>query len=210
MYEAQISLIICGTNHSHWTTYCFVDRDLDGVEFEEKFSSYEGLTEDPIANGKLDGNIPIWDPRVYFLMIFKERIIQIFTEWENLTRKVERSIQNQIQQPTLSRGFSKNEKPVEDVKETLDWTREVIELLSKLRRRLSSLINAWKSFSSPNGDICYLVDKDLLEVVQARLSLRAIQERFECMQALEQNLLSLESQCQALAQSVSTLFRPHF
>ncbi|OCK76085.1 hypothetical protein K432DRAFT_307150 [Lepidopterella palustris CBS 459.81] len=95
--KARFSLIICGSDHRRWVGYAFVDRDFDSEELEEDDFSYEGIQEDPIAsNGELDANLPIWDPREYFLMIFDIQMAKVLKEWENLVRAVERCINEHV------------------------------------------------------------------------------------------------------------------
>jgi hypothetical protein len=84
--EACFSLVICGTDHQHWVGYAFVDRHFDEDEdLDESLFPYKGCHEDPIVSdcGEdiLDANLPIWDPRRYFLVILKFRIANVLKEW---------------------------------------------------------------------------------------------------------------------------------
>jgi hypothetical protein len=209
MYEAQVSMIIYGSDHTRWTAYAFVDIEFDGEILDEKYNyfSYEGETtfiEDPIVDEGSDANLPIWDPRAYYLKVFKARITQICREWQNLICHVKRCIQKHRQHCTLSQGLSGTENPVENLKKILDFTRKSIELLSSLQHHLSSLIKEWETFSAPNGDIGYFVGMDVPQRF-CHLAFREIKERFEVMQGLEQELLFLKTHCQESAQSVSRL-----
>jgi len=104
MYEAQISLVICGPDEQHWDAYAFVDRYFDGEGLEEDDFSYDGLQEDPIASDLeidtnlplVDANLPIWNPREYFLNIVEIRMAQVLKEWEHLVRKVERGVKDYV------------------------------------------------------------------------------------------------------------------
>ncbi|KAF2185082.1 hypothetical protein K469DRAFT_665938 [Zopfia rhizophila CBS 207.26] len=95
IHESHISLVICGTHNSRWVGYAF-DTDLDDEEVGEDEDPDPELNEDPAAwnGGKyvIDANIPIWDPREYFLAIAETRMCQILKEWRNLVRALEQSI----------------------------------------------------------------------------------------------------------------------
>ncbi|KAH8821447.1 hypothetical protein F5884DRAFT_745770 [Xylogone sp. PMI_703] len=70
--EAQFSLVICGSDNWRWTGHAFSDTYFNNQSLTDYTFSYDGLHEDPIAsNGELDANLPLWDPREYFLMIIK-------------------------------------------------------------------------------------------------------------------------------------------
>ena len=105
MYEAQISLVICGPDEKHWDAYAFVDRYFDGEDLlEEDDFSYAGVQEDPIASDLekdthlpiVDANLPKWHAREYFLDIVEFRMAQVAKEWEHLVRKVERGIKDKV------------------------------------------------------------------------------------------------------------------
>lgn len=105
MYEAQISLVICGPDEMHWDAYAFVDRYFDGEDLlEEEDFSYDGYQEDPIASDlendpnlpMIDANFPKWNAREYFLDIVEFRMAQVAKEWESLVRKVELGIKDYV------------------------------------------------------------------------------------------------------------------
>jgi hypothetical protein len=92
MHEAQITFLICGSDDQRWAAYAFDDTRFDEEDFGDEIFSYEGVQDDPIARGKIDANLPIGDPREYFLMIFDIRLAQVREEWKYLVRMVDRSI----------------------------------------------------------------------------------------------------------------------
>ncbi|OCK74043.1 hypothetical protein K432DRAFT_311503 [Lepidopterella palustris CBS 459.81] len=98
MYEAHISFVIYGSDERRWVAYAFVDTAFNeaNLENEEEFP-HGAIQEDPIAsNGKLDANLPVWNPREYFLMIFNIRIAQVLKESQYLVQAVERSIKQYV------------------------------------------------------------------------------------------------------------------
>lgn len=89
IYEAQISVMVTGLDEWFWTGYCFVDAyyHKDGVgESAEIFADeFGGLPKkmEPISGGKWELDIPVWDPREYFLRILLCRTEQVSQEWKN-------------------------------------------------------------------------------------------------------------------------------
>jgi hypothetical protein len=99
LFKSRYSLLVCGTDDTHWVGYCFVDRDLKENHFDEDdFCQQElGKHEDPIScdsgGHSIDANIPIADPRAYFLVITEIRIAGLCKGWECLIRLLECSIE---------------------------------------------------------------------------------------------------------------------
>lgn len=97
IYEAQISFVICGSDHSRWAAYAFDDTYYDSNNLGDEDFAHGGLCEDLIASdGELDASFPIGDPREYFLTIFEIRIDRVRREWMLLVRSVERSIKEYV------------------------------------------------------------------------------------------------------------------
>jgi len=95
LYKARFSLLICGTGDRRWIGYAFVDRDFDCEEMKEEDFCYDGVLEDPITShgGEvIDANMPIQDPRAYYLMIFENEAANVLQEWTPIVRALERDI----------------------------------------------------------------------------------------------------------------------
>jgi hypothetical protein len=114
MHEAQITFLICGSDDQRWAAYAFVDTHFDDEDFGDETFSYEGFQEDPIARGKIDANLPIGDPREYFLMISNIRLTQVREEWRYLVRMVELSI---IKKRVREHPFLSKPEPLTDSSE---------------------------------------------------------------------------------------------
>jgi hypothetical protein len=104
LYEAQISGLVAGTDETRWTAYAFVDNyfEADG-EWKETVASYhedgldvEGMLVDPLTLGTCAVDMPIWNPRSYFLMVFRVRLNQVKREWQKLVRKIKNSIREYV------------------------------------------------------------------------------------------------------------------
>jgi hypothetical protein len=102
MIKSQFSLVISGLDDRHWTAYAFVDRDFDKDEDLDMDFSYRGIQEDPIASDCgpyiIDANMPIWDPRVYFLRIFEIRIRLVCKEWASLYQTIRCKLEYYVSQ----------------------------------------------------------------------------------------------------------------
>jgi hypothetical protein len=98
LHKAQVSFVICGVDHSRWVGYAFVKDDFGSEleDIEDDDFSYEGFHRDPITQGKFDANLPIWDPRAYFLTVLEIWTVQVLKEWTYLVRTVERSINEYV------------------------------------------------------------------------------------------------------------------
>lgn len=98
IYEAQISVIVCGPDDWKWVAYAFVDTEFDdGDDLEEEEFPYQGFHRDPIvSNDSLDANFPIENPRLYFLRMLKTRTEQVLREWQYLVRRVECRIKEYV------------------------------------------------------------------------------------------------------------------
>jgi hypothetical protein len=92
IHESQFSLLICGTDHTRWTAYAFIDPHLDADPEETGYDGEDDVAVDPIANDKerqiIDANRPIWDPREYYLKIVDMRTTRVLNEWTRIVRKV--------------------------------------------------------------------------------------------------------------------------
>lgn len=106
LYDAHISLVICGSDHTRWTCYAFVDTKSKNVstgnadDEEEDEQDPDGTIEDPIASDS-DGyeiieDPPIWEPRQYFLRNIDFRMRIVLKEWMYLVRKVEISVEQHV------------------------------------------------------------------------------------------------------------------
>lgn len=120
VFDAQITLVICGSDNFRWVAYAFDDtyfgndaEDMENGEDDDDTSSetegdnyleaeldpYKTFQGDPIAspsNDGLDANKPLWDPREYFLTICNFRMAVIRNEWQNIVRALERSIKGGV------------------------------------------------------------------------------------------------------------------
>jgi len=120
LHSAHFSFRLIGTNRRNWTAYAFArgerddlvpdpeepDEDGELVDDDECDEDDDGTfapqIEDLIASAtELDmpvirADVPIFDPRVYFLVIFQHWAVRIAKEWTDVVDLLQRDIQNHV------------------------------------------------------------------------------------------------------------------
>lgn len=178
-----------------------MDTDFDeDAELGEDNFSHDGMMEDPIAaDGDYDANMPIFDAREYFIMVFLFRISQVLGEWRNLVRNVEDDIETFVKAHPPFAILVGQGKINNEFLDNSQWAIKTLHLLGKLLGSLSNLISVWSRFSASNGDIQYFTDlRTASDETKGhiRRSLIRIEEKFADLEALEQKLEMLVEQCQ--------------
>lgn len=105
LYEAQISVVISGTDEWRWVGYCFVDTYFDADhEDGESVDNYhqdsvgdDGMLVDPCTHGRLALDRPIQEPREYFLEVLRCRLHQVTCEWQQVVQNIKESIREHEQ-----------------------------------------------------------------------------------------------------------------
>lgn len=92
MFEAQFSLVICGSHEARWVAYAFDDTEVDEEDLCDRISVCDGFHPDPILDDETDADCPIWNPREYFLRTLANRITRGTNSWDALVRAIDRSI----------------------------------------------------------------------------------------------------------------------
>lgn len=95
-----MSCLVSGTDEWRWVAYGFIDNyfdsEDDGKETVQQYHydsiGKNGMRADPLTFGTCDSEKPIWNPRLYFLVVLKTRLHQIKNEWHQVVSKVEESI----------------------------------------------------------------------------------------------------------------------
>lgn len=105
--EAQVSVLITGSDPWRWVAYCFVDTYFDSEERKESVDSYNGEIEivkdshatwqpDPLIIGEYDANYPVSTPREYFLVVLDSRLRHVKDEWRVLMRRMSEMIETYV------------------------------------------------------------------------------------------------------------------
>jgi hypothetical protein len=98
LYEAKISVAVAGIDCSAWIAYGLVDTYFESDESVDRYHQWKGRQgrADPLADGQIDANNPIWTPREYFLKVFEIRINQVRKEWRRIIDKVEDEVKQYV------------------------------------------------------------------------------------------------------------------
>jgi hypothetical protein len=101
MFESRFSIVICGSSEKQWAVYAFDDTYSDGDDLYEKMIGNVQLFQaDPIVSclggDDVEANLPIWNPRRYFLRAVANRITGAANAWMTFMRTVERSIKGYV------------------------------------------------------------------------------------------------------------------
>ncbi len=86
LYEAQLSVCVTGSNDRVWTATAFQDNYFQGPD-EDMVTRCGRLTDshgvfqaDPLTAGEKDANVPIWNPREYFLRVVEIQVDRVRKE----------------------------------------------------------------------------------------------------------------------------------
>jgi len=98
MSEGHFSFVIYGISERRWGAYAFDDTEPDEEDLQDKISC-GGRHWDPIGScleDDIDAELPIWNPREYFLNVVARRVALGAHYWEGLLRAIERRIKNHV------------------------------------------------------------------------------------------------------------------
>lgn len=99
LYKVHFSGVVCGTHNSRWEAYGFGDTYFDDEESIETFTfdpdTPEQLHQDPLRAG-LAADIPLMDPRHYFLDLLLVRSKRIKAEWRHLLDNMDELIEESV------------------------------------------------------------------------------------------------------------------
>ncbi|ORY01190.1 hypothetical protein BCR34DRAFT_592345 [Clohesyomyces aquaticus] len=220
LQEAHVSLSIIGVDHHRWACYCFADTDIGSAcpddqshedeQEETDAAEEEEMKEDPVvSDGQGDevpeADMPVWDPRDYFLRVVDVRMKQILREWENVVHVVDEGVEDWIAAHPFSLSRHRRRHQGDDVQEAFDWIVEMIGLLRRLLGHFSKTIRVWKRFVASDGDISYFSDISEPHIRQRLDSIRGV---FDELIDLDETLRGLNCSCQNLREIMSQILAP--
>jgi hypothetical protein len=101
VYEAHISVTVTGLDPFVWTAYGLVDTYFSTEDSVETYHLQNGFGRpDPFGAGITDADLPIWEPREYFLKIAKIRMWGLVREWRGIIDRMETDIQQYVYRVT--------------------------------------------------------------------------------------------------------------
>jgi hypothetical protein len=90
LYEAKTSCLITGIDEWVWTTYFCTEKYFEGKNDIE--IHHNGKMDAPTGGDKLK-QFPFWNPRGYFLFIFRRRFREAVTEWSIIVHALDERLQ---------------------------------------------------------------------------------------------------------------------
>ncbi|KAL6413264.1 hypothetical protein AUP68_02771 [Ilyonectria robusta] len=161
LHESQWSCVVTGFNNTVWNVYGFTDTyfyDTDD-EFDRVSVNYyqrclqdeDRMEYDPIIG--TDANLPIQDPREYFVATLLSCINHILEEWNNIITRFERKMCYYIDEKDilLADDNLPDEDHLKSLQDSFAWTKHVTCLLTHLRQRMRNLNKAWDSFRASDA-----------------------------------------------------------
>lgn len=93
LYEAQVSVLVTGVDEWFWTAYCCAETYFGS---EEPVNYYYENHLDAPSGGEISSQLPVWNPREYFLSILSRRLKQVTKEWSNVVEAVEQCLKGYV------------------------------------------------------------------------------------------------------------------
>ena len=179
LYPAQISFTLCGTSVRQYVGYGFEDAKFDpDREFGDGEFSLNEFHADQMTRGKQDANLPVWDPREYFLLNLRHRVEQICEEWGRVVHDFDKALRARASHP-------------------LKLHNRMLEVFGALLPVLEDTIEMWQDFLGANGDHGYFsnstpksdasnfgntlhsIDKEFLKLKKYYMALSRMQNQCE-------------------------------
>ncbi|KAH7136311.1 hypothetical protein EDB81DRAFT_693338 [Dactylonectria macrodidyma] len=159
--QAQVSVLITGSDPWRWVAYCFVDNYFDQEDTGDSADVYHEEREvdevahvviqpDPLTAGGLDANRPIKGPREYFLAVLRARLRHIRAEWQKLVSELETLIGKYPTsiQTTATHQATPNCHDIPTIMHSHAWAFQTIGILRKLKQTLKATIKQLESFQA--------------------------------------------------------------
>jgi hypothetical protein len=169
-HEAHASLLVTGVDEWVWTAYFCVDTYFGA---EPNWQSYPKITSsghDGPTGGWIFQKHPFWNPREYFLVVLKRRMMQVTAEWTVLIDTYEQRLNQYVRNCPFLTSLFCNQGFLLSVNNTLHQEEKtlfkffddpdlrrtekltlIVSTLRRFRDTLSRTIDAWKNFES--GDL---------------------------------------------------------
>ncbi|KAG5654863.1 hypothetical protein KAF25_010987 [Fusarium avenaceum] len=158
IYEVQVSCLITGIDEDSWVAYQFIDTYYQGNEPLHQQEQINGYKYDPLTDGLVNANQPIWAPREYFLIVYELRLKQVRHAMHNLMARLLLRLEPYTHHsqdlailPEEMTAPSINQKRL-----TQQVLNEANTFLPRTIHSISKVIEVWDRFSG--RDLMYLSD----------------------------------------------------
>jgi hypothetical protein len=106
----------------------------------------------------------------------------------------------------LSRSSGSARGRVSKISEAFEWAHQTMDLLRQLDGVLSNTVEAWKSFESLHGDMCYFRDTEAATMSpHAHRSISSVRAKFRILQWNQRKMAVLNARCSNFSQMVSRI-----
>ncbi|KAJ4212433.1 hypothetical protein NW759_011820 [Fusarium solani] len=159
--EAQTTVLISGSDPWRWVGYCFVDTYFESEDKRESVDAYDEEVEiddeshvlfrpDPFTTAESDANLPILNPREYFLIVLESRLRQARDEWHTLATHMGDIINEYINTCPITMTDPPSPPPDDPlaVRQSRGWAVRTKRLLRPLIQKLAATINQLDSLKS--------------------------------------------------------------
>ncbi|KAH7265918.1 hypothetical protein B0J15DRAFT_235859 [Fusarium solani] len=159
--EVQTTVLISGSDPWRWVAYCFVDTYFESEDKRESVDAYDEEVEideelrvyfqpDPFTTAESDANLPVLNPREYFLIVLESRLRQARDEWHTLATNMGYSINEYINTCPITMPDPPSPPPDDPlaVRQSRGWAVRTNKLLRPLIQKLAGTINQLDSLKS--------------------------------------------------------------
>ncbi|KAM6528958.1 hypothetical protein FALCPG4_009910 [Fusarium falciforme] len=159
--EVQTTVLISGSDPWRWVAYCFVDTYFESEDKRESVDAYDEEVEideeshvhfqpDPFTTAESDANLPVLNPREYFLIVLESRLRQARDEWHTLATNMGDSINEYINTCPIKMTDPPSPPPDDPlaVRQSRGWAVRTKKLLRPLIQKLAATINQLDSLKS--------------------------------------------------------------
>lgn len=81
-----------------WNLYCLVETHFEDSHDPADLDWYVTTMRDAPSGGGVPYNMPIWNPREYFLLVLCRRMGQATLEWQNLVETLDQRLKDLVNQ----------------------------------------------------------------------------------------------------------------
>ncbi|KAJ3542867.1 hypothetical protein NM208_g3874 [Fusarium decemcellulare] len=163
--EVQTTVLISGSDPWRWVAYCFVDTYFESEDRRESVDAYHEDVEidedshvqiqpDPFTTAESDANLPVLDPRQYFLIVLESRLRQARDEWHTLATNMGAIINEYLD------SFKSDETFATLAGRALRFISEIGNHTKRLRGSLEDLENLCKACDDYADDLSFYLSHE--------------------------------------------------